>query len=473
MLDTNDSVFADELLKLDLFAGETREAAEWIAGRMQVRAYEAGEEFAAEGEAAQHFILILSGEIHFQSPRMEALLVVSPGTAVGVLPFSRMKTWGARGWAAQSSCAAFMDAEDLRDLVYRAPVLAQHLVSQMMDRAREFTRMEEGTHRLLSLGKLSAGLAHELNNPAAAAVRSSARLRDVLSQKRNFLLALHGEAISERAHQIFTELADSIAACVGNTRVDTLERADRESQFAEWLEARGAPSELASNLADAGLSAKTLQPLAESANKASFALTLRVLAADYEILCLASEIEEASRRVSDLVQAVKVYSYMDRNPVSDVDIEQGLDATLRMFQHRTKLGVEVDRRFAGNLPKIRANGGALNQIWTNLIDNALDALDEFPVASVRRLGIRTCIEPDAVLVEIEDNGPGIPPDVQQRMFEPFFTTKPVGDGTGLGLDIVQRIIREHKGSIRVESQHGRTVFHVRLPLQTVRTEIKL
>ncbi|MBY0504497.1 MAG: cyclic nucleotide-binding domain-containing protein [Bryobacteraceae bacterium] len=440
---------------------------------MQIRAYEAGEEFVAEGEAAHHFILILSGEIHFHSPRMEALVVVSPGTAVGVLPFSRMKTWTARGWAAQPSRAAFMDVEDLRDLVYRAPILTQHLVSQMMDRARQFTRMEEGTHRLLSLGKLSAGLAHELNNPAAAAVRSSARLRAVLAQKRQFTLSLHSEAISELAERIFTELADSIAECVGNPRGDTLEHADRESQLAEWLDSRGAPSELASGLVDAGISANVLEPLAESTSARSFSLALRVLAADYEILCLATEVEEASRRVSDLVHAVKVYSYMDRNPMSDVEVEQGIDATLRMFQHRTRLGIEVDRRFAGGLPKIRGNGGALNQIWTNLIDNALDALDEVPTTAMRRLGIRTCLEPEAILVEIADNGPGIQPDVQERMFEPFFTTKPVGDGTGLGLDIVQRIVREHRGTIRVESQPGRTVVHVRLPLEPVRSEIKL
>ena len=193
-------------------------------------------------------------------------------------------------------------------------------------------------------------------------------------------------------------------------------------------------------------------------------LGLRILVADHELLCLTREVEEASRRISDLVQAIKSYSYMDQSPVAEVDVEQGIDITLRMFQHQLKHGVEVSRQFAPNLPRIRANGSALNQIWTNLIDNALDAMASLPAGQPRMLAVKTCSEPDGILVEIADNGPGIPADLTTRIFEPFFTTKPVGEGTGLGLDIVHRIVRSHKGSIRVDSRPGHTVFQVRLPL---------
>jgi signal transduction histidine kinase len=190
----------------------------------------------------------------------------------------------------------------------------------------------------------------------------------------------------------------------------------------------------------------------------------RILVIDHEILCLTRELEEASRRISDLVKAVKSYSYMDQSPVAEIDVEQGIDTTLRMFQHQLKLGVQVSRNFSGTLPRIRANGSELNQIWTNLIDNAIGAMQHLPPDQPRMLSVKTCTEPNGVLVEIGDNGPGIPAAVQGRIFEPFFTTKPVGEGTGLGLDIVQRIIRNHKGTIRVESVPGRTVFQVRIPL---------
>jgi signal transduction histidine kinase len=190
---------------------------------------------------------------------------------------------------------------------------------------------------------------------------------------------------------------------------------------------------------------------------------LRILAYDHQILCLTREIEEASRRISDLVQAVKSYSYMDQTPLSEVDVENGIDVTLRMFQHQLKHGIEVRRQFAKDIPKIPANGGELNQIWTNLIDNAIGAMKSQSNGE-KILTVRTALEPEGVLVEFTDNGPGIPAEIRGRIFEPFFTTKPVGEGTGLGLDIVQRIVRQHQGTIRVESQPGRTAFQVRLPL---------
>jgi len=206
-----------------------------------------------------------------------------------------------------------------------------------------------------------------------------------------------------------------------------------------------------------------LQPLGKLLSSTNFVRGLWTLVYDHRILCLTREIEEASRRISDLVQAVKSYSYMDQTPLSEIDVEQGIEVTLRMFQHQLKHGFDVQRKLARNLPKIPANGSELNQIWTNLIDNAISAMQSVPNGQ-RILEVYTALEPDAVLVQFTDSGPGIPPEIQGRIFDPFFTTKPVGEGTGLGLDIVQRIVRNHQGTIRVESIPGRTRFQVRLPL---------
>jgi signal transduction histidine kinase len=461
-----EKVTTEELLRWPVFNGESREAVEWIASQMEVRRYGVGDTIVQEGDPMQHLIVILEGEIHFRLSGSDEIMVAEAGEAVGVLPFSRAKNWGGRGWAGQATKLGAMEASHLRELIYRAPTLAQTLVSKMIDRAREFTRSQEGTNRLLALGKLAAGLAHELNNPASAAVRSSARLREVLTERRKYALALRAVVIPEQVREIMSRLGDTISECATTPGGgDAIERADRESDLADWLEAAGVPGQLASDLAEAGVTAEQLGPLASLVSRDLLALGLRILVADHEILCLTRELEEAARRISELVQAVKTYSYMDQSPVAEVDVEQGIDVTLRMFQHQLKHGVEVSRQFAGNLPRIRANGSALNQIWTNLIDNALDAMETLPPGSPKALLVRTCREPSGILVEIADNGPGIPAEVQGRIFEPFFTTKAVGEGTGLGLDIVQRIIRNHKASIRVESSPGRTVFQVRLPVE--------
>ncbi|MFN7939794.1 MAG: ATP-binding protein [Bryobacteraceae bacterium] len=461
---TIEPITAAELMRISIFEGEGMEAIEWIAARMRAQSYEAGENVIAENEPAHEMIIVMEGEIHLQRSGSERIIVITAGQATGLLPFSRMKKWAGRGWAAQTLRLALLDASHFRELVYRAPVLAQRLVGEMTDRTREFTRLEESSNRLLALGKLAAGLAHELNNPAAAAVRSSARLRELLNERRRYVLALRTMVLPAQARDILDALGESIHSCSSSPGlIDPLERDDRESEMSDWLDARGLPGELASGLVDAGIEPQQLTALADYMSAEMVAAGLRILTTDHEILCLSRELEEASRRISELVRAVKSYSYMDQSTVTDVHVEEGLDATLRMFQHQLKHGVQVVRDFCGQLPLIRANGGELNQVWTNLIDNALDAMETLPAATTRKLSVKTRLERTGILVEIGDNGPGIPEEVENRMFEPFFTTKQVGEGTGLGLDIVQRIVRSHRGSIRVSSVPGNTVFQVRLP----------
>jgi signal transduction histidine kinase len=463
---SSQSITSADLLQLDLFEGENPESIEWIASQMTLETVESGDVIMREGEPVTQFGVILEGEVHFarEGDPSASVMVAGAGRAIGVLPFSRMKTSLGRAWAVGFTRVARMDAAHLRELVYRAPLLAQRLVAQMTDRTREATRAAESSNRLLALGKLAAGLAHELNNPAAAAVRSSARLREVLTERRTYGLAMKREVIPDAALDLISDLSLGLAECTNTPGAhDELERADLEADLSDWLEAASLPGELGGELLDAGITAERLAPLIPLMSTTAATLGLRLLVADHQVLCLTRELEEASRRISELVQTVKSYSYMDQSPVAEVAIEEGIDITLRMFQHQIKHGVRVSRQFAKDLPRIRANGSALNQIWTNLIDNALDAMESMPPSEPRELLVRTCAEPGAILVEIGDNGPGIPADVQDRIFDPFFTTKPVGQGTGLGLDIVYRIVRNHKGSIRVESRPGRTVFQVRLP----------
>lgn len=457
---------ADELAKMALFADDDRAALEWLANNFTVVCYESGEIIVREGSPANEFIVILEGEMHFRrlNDPYGSVFIRSAGQATGMLPFSRLKVIAGRGTAVGRTRVAVMPASELRELVYRAPNLAQKLVAEMTDRTREMARTEERSAKMLALGKLSAGLAHELNNPASAALRSATLLREMQNHRRREFIALRNQVIPAEIRAVVYKLSDRIAECgVDANKLDALERSDLESDLADWLRERNLPEDLAGDLVDSGIRAEDLAPLVNTLLPEHALHGLRVLVYDHQILCLTLEIEEASRRISDLVQAVKAYSYMDKTPLSEVDVERGIDITLRMFQHQLKHGFEVKRQFAGNLPKVPANGSELNQVWTNLIDNAIAAMNSHPNGN-KILTVRTVLEPDDVLVEFTDNGPGIPSEIRGQIFEPFFTTKPVGEGTGLGLDIVARIVRTHQGNIHVNSEPGCTSFQIRLPL---------
>jgi len=459
-------VTVEELLEFDLFRDDSREALEWLASQLYVVEYEAGAEVFQEGSAADTFGVVLEGEVHYgrSVDGYATAFIAKRGDAVGVLPFSRMKVYKGRGVAITKFRAAVMDIAHLRELISRAPNLTQKLVNEMTDRAREFTQYDERKNKMLALGKLSAGLAHELNNPASAALRSAGRLREVLMERRRNYFVMRKEPMPPEADAILVEMNARLADCLRSPVVlDPLEKSDLEAEMSDWLDDVGAPSSFAGDLVDAGISIEQLRPLAAMLTPQAASVGLSILVADYQILCLTNEIEEASKRISNLVQAVKEYSYMDRTQMAQVRLEDGINVTLRMFQHQIKHGYQVKLDYAENVPAIAANGSELNQVWTNLIDNALDAMKNNPEGD-RVLSIRTAREHSFVLVEVADNGPGMPEEVQSHIFEPFFTTKPVGEGTGLGLDIVRRIVENHKGTICVESCPGRTVFEVRLPV---------
>jgi signal transduction histidine kinase len=333
-------------------------------------------------------------------------------------------------------------------------------VGIMSDRIRENTRQLEQREKLMSLGKLSAGLAHELNNPAAAARRAAESLRDVVSRLRdvNARLDEHGLSIEQRA---LLPRFEQEWQTVERSH-DALEKSDRQQALGDWLELRHVEDawSVASSLAEAGLDVTRLEEVGRRFPTEAIPDVLARISLSLQVGNLVEEIESATSRISELVKAVKEYSYMDQSPVQEIDIHQGLDSTLLILKHQLKQGVNVVREYDRTLPKICARASELNQLWTNLIDNAIAAMD-----SKGELRIRTARELECALVEIQDNGPGIAPEIRDRIFDPFFTTKQVGDGSGLGLDMVRRIVQGHHGDVRFESKPGDTRFQVRLPLQ--------
>jgi signal transduction histidine kinase len=383
---------------------------------------------------------------------------MSGGEVSGMLPFSRLKVVSVTGRAVVPSHYLAFHVSHFEEMFHRLPELVRRLVGLLADRVRSVTRQEQQHEKLAALGKLSAGLAHELNNPSAAARRSAAALRDCLARLRS---AARSTTIGPDDCAKLAQTEEQIRSSLKPGQFkDEFARVEREEAIQSWLESHNVaePWKLAPQLADANLTDADLARFAEAAG-ASVGSELIRFATLLEMDRIAEELENSSARISDLIRAIKEYSYMDQAPVQEVDIEHSLETTLTIMHHKLKRGVTVAREYAPNLPKVMANGSELNQVWTNLIDNAADALN-----GTGTLTIRTALENDFVLVEIADNGPGIPAEVKSRIFDPFFTTKGVGEGTGLGLDIVNRIVKNARGQVNVISAPGDTRFQIRIPI---------
>jgi signal transduction histidine kinase len=362
---------------------------------------------------------------------------------------------------------ALTDARVLRfpsslfpELIQKMPELTQRLVGLMSDRIRETTRREQQRDRLVSLGKLSAGLAHELNNPASAAKRAASQLRDVLKKIRD---SSHELGKRELTPDQKSEIEKMEASFVQSNEVppDPLTASDLEEQIDSLLRSHGQADmwQMAADLAHRNVKPEALEALFATLDAGTARAALVRIAASVEVATLLNEIESGTSRISDLVRAIKEYTYMDQTPLQNVDIVKSLETTLTILNHKLKHGVAVKRDYQKIPLLVNSFGSELNQVWTNIIDNAIDAMH-----GTGELRVRTYRDSDCVVVEIGDNGPGIPPDVQPHIFEPFFTTKGVGEGTGLGLDTVQRIVKKHRGDIQVSSKPGDTRFQVWLPL---------
>jgi signal transduction histidine kinase len=451
-----------ELLRVPVFADLPADQIAWFIGQAEELRLKAGDTYFRQGDPADSMFVVLEGQLQARGEIGGETVVIAnkPGDVTGVLPFSRMKqfTVGAR---------AVTDARVLRfpsslfpGLVQKMPVLTQRLVGLMSDRIRETTRLEQQRDRLASLGKLSAGLAHELNNPASAAKRAASQLRDVLKKIRD---ASHELGRRDLTAAQKSEIEKLEASFVQSNEVppDPLAVSDLEDQIDSLLRSHGQNDlwQMSADLARKNVKPEALESLFAILDPDTARAALVRIAASVEVATLLNEIESGTSRISDLVRAIKEYTYMDQTPLQNVDIVKSLETTLTILNHKLKHGVVVHRNYQRVPLLVNSFGSELNQVWTNIIDNAIDAM-----GGNGELRVRTYREDNCVVVEIGDNGPGILPEIRSHIFEPFFTTKGVGEGTGLGLDTVQRIVKKHRGNIQVTSKPGDTRFQVWLPL---------
>jgi signal transduction histidine kinase len=456
-----------ELLRVPAFVGLPDDQITWFISQSQELHLKAGENYSRQGDPADAMFVILEGQLQGRGEIGGETIIfdLKPGDVTGVLPFSRMKQFTVSGRAVTDGRALRFPAAHFPELVQKMPELAQRLVGLMSDRIRETTRIEQQRDRLAALGKLSAGLAHELNNPASAAKRAASRLRQSLKRIKDASHDLGRRELTPAQKSELEKLETSLLQR-DDPPPDALTISDLEEQLDSTLRAHGLNDlwQLAADLAHKNVKPELLESLFAALDADTARAALMRIAASLEIWAMLSEIESSTSRISDLVLAIKEYTYMDQAPVQNVDIVKSLETTLTILNHKLKHGVDVKRDYQKIPLMVNSFGSELNQVWTNLIDNAIGAMNGKGV-----LRVRTFREDDCVVVEIGDNGTGIPPDVEPHIFEPFYTTKGVGQGTGLGLDTVQRIVRKHRGNIQVESQPGDTRFQVRLPLSKTAT----
>jgi signal transduction histidine kinase len=435
----------------------------WLATHGTIRHLAVGDVLTRKGEFVTSLNVFLEGAVAIHVDRgagSHKLFEWHGGDVGGALPFSR----GARppNDAVVEEPTELLDLpqECFPEMIRECPAMIATLVHTMLDRAREFNAADLRDEKLVSLGRLAAGLAHELSNPASAAARSARKLTEYVELAESAAAAVGAARLSETQSAAVAEIQRLSLVPAIEATLSALARADREDAIVEWLVEHGAPEECSEPLAETSLTEDALDWLAAQLPDDALRPAIRLIAAQVQMRMLITEIKMATARIAELVEGVKGFTYMDRAPTPEpVDLRRGILDTLTMLGAKLKARrAEVTTRFEDGLPRAHAVGAELNQIWMNLIDNALDAIPDGG-----HLAIHAEAAPQRVMVRIIDDGPGIPPETLGRIFDPFFTTKDVGKGTGLGLDIVRRILRRHNGEVDVDSRPGRTEFRVVLP----------
>ena len=451
-------ISAVELRGVEAFSGLPNDQMEWFLSHVQEVSVKAGEAFVRQGDAADWMFIFLEGLFQWRGEfgGDTVTLPAQAGDVSGVFPFSRMKRFTVTGRALRDGRIGKFPAAKFSELVQRMPELTTRLVAMMSERIREGTRIEQLRDRVTSLGKLSAGLAHELNNPASAAKRAANQMRDMLAKMRRANSELWRRPINDSDKNKIEEVEATLLQTRA-TLLDGLALSDLEERLDSILSSHGHADswELSASLAKCNMVPETLTSLLTHLDASTAGPALARVAASAELSILLSSIENSCGRISQLVSTVKEYTYMDQAPVQSIDVARSLETTLCTLGHILRPGIEVKRTYEPVPLLVSAVGTELNQVWTNLIENAVDAMQ-----GQGELRLRTLSEDSYVVVEIGDNGPGIPAEIKPHVFDAFFTTKGVGEGTGLGLNTVQTIVRKLGGTIQIMSQPGDTRFQV-------------
>ena len=453
------------LQSFELLQGIDASALEWLIEHSEYKLYEKGEVFIKPNTPADYMLIVLQGRfvVHMnRNGKNRELGVWGTGNITGVLPFSRMKIAMAEGTTLEDTYALELHRDHFIEMVNVSYELTQALVSVMTNRVRDFTSIRYQNEKLMALGKLSAGLAHELNNPASAMVRNAEELyKKVHSSPEKFKSVITMRITPEQTDQINAILFHKIENAE-DVDLSLLEREEKVDDIVDWLEDHDVDDgeDIAETFVDFNIGVDDLEKVADILDGIELMPIMKWFESTLSLDRLVSEIKEASERISGLVRSIKDYSHMDKGVSREpVDLHHGIKSTVIMLKHKfKKKNIQLHKELQADLPKVMGFAGELNQVWTNIIVNALDAMDHEGT-----LKIRTYTEREYVRVDITDNGPGIPEDIQTRIFEPFFTTKAMGEGTGMGLDIVKKIIDRHDGVIELESVPGNTTFTLCFP----------
>jgi signal transduction histidine kinase len=455
-----------DLRKSPLFQGLSDEELQRLMDMAEPVSLGAGDVLIRQGEMGDSAYVVLTGDFEVQKQAGQSLIKIdirNPGDVVGEMALLSRTPRNATVISKTDSEVLRIPQEAFERLLESSTTAAITVLHWVMARLTQNESLLHQQEKMAALGTMSAGLAHELNNPAAAAQRSAAQLKETQSRWLDLTHQIERAAFHENQTGWLDDFIREASQRLGSPlKLEALDRIERVDQLQTWLEAAGADSawELAPVLVNFGWEIEALEKLKSRLSASLFALTIQWLGAGCLMMSLLSEVQQTTGRISKIVHAIKSYTYLDQAPLLEVDVHEGLENTLVIMQHKLKKGVTVKRDYAADLPRIEAYASELNQVWTNIIDNAVDAMK-----GKGQIQIKTYEQDRRVVVEIADNGPGIPEHIQSRIFEPFFTTKAPGQGTGLGLHISHDIIaNRHHGQLTVESKPGETRFRVVLPI---------